>query len=68
MNPPILAAWNDLLTTSWAVLEFVITYIWLICLLLATAIMVKTLIDLAGKATKTAAPGWKKILGSTRKK
>lgn len=60
--------WNELLTMSWTVLEWVVTYIWLLCLLLGVVIMVKTLIDLSAKAAKTAAPGWKKLLGSTRKK
>lgn len=64
----VVLTWNELLTMSWSVLEWVVTYIWLICLLLATVIMVKTLIDLSKKATESAAPGWKKLLGSTRKK
>ena len=59
--------WNELLTTSWAVLEWVMDYIWLICLLLATIIMVKTIIDLSAKTAKTAAPGWRKLLGTRRK-
>lgn len=70
MTPGTMAvlAWNELLTMSWSVLEWVVTYIWILCLLLAVVIMVKTIIDLSAKAAKTAEPGWRKLLASSRKK
>jgi hypothetical protein len=68
MNPSIVMTWNELLTMSWDILEWVVTYIWLICMVIFLTIMVKTLLDLSKKVTKGAAPGWAKLLGKTRRK
>lgn len=64
---PILS-FGDLLWMAWDILEFVVTYIWILCLLVFLLIMTKTMIDLSKKITTEAAPGWRKILGSRKRR
>ena len=64
---PILA-FGDLLGMSWDILTFVVTYIWILCLMVFLLIMTKTMIDLSKKIIKQAGPGWRKILGSRKRR
>jgi hypothetical protein len=51
----------DLLQMAWDVLYWVVTYVWLFCLLVFVLVMGKTLIDLSKRITKIAKPGWDKL-------
>ena len=64
---PILA-FGDLLGMSWDILTFVVTYIWVLCLMVFLLIMTKTMIDLSKKIITQAAPGWRRILGSRKRR
>jgi hypothetical protein len=64
---PILA-FGDLLGMSWDILTFVVTYIWILCLMVFLLIMTKTMVDLSKKIITQAGPGWRKILGSRKRR
>ena len=64
---PILA-FGDLLGMSWDILTFVVTYIWVLCLMVFLLIMTKTMIDLSKRIIKQATPGWRRLLGSRKRR
>jgi len=54
---------DDMLTMAWSLLEFVVTYIFIICMAIFVGIMAWTIVQKAGKLIKMSAPGWNKLLG-----
>ena len=64
---PILA-FGDLLGMSWDILTFVVTYIWILCLMVFLLIMTKTMIDLSKRIINQSGPGWRRILGSRKRR
>lgn len=54
-------AFGELIRFSWSVLEFVVDYIWIICLSILLIFAAKTFIDVARKSIQLSEPGLKKI-------
>lgn len=53
---------TDMLSLAWGLLEFVVTYIFILCMIIFIGIMAWTMLDVAKKLAKSGAPGWKKLL------
>lgn len=51
-----------MLALAWGLLEFVVTYIFILCMIIFIGIMAWTMLDIAKKLANTGAPGWKKLL------
>ena len=52
---------TDMLSLAWGLLEFVVTYIFILCMVIFIGIMAWTMLDIAKKLANAGAPGWKKL-------
>lgn len=56
---------TDMLSLAWGLLEFVVTYIFIICMIIFIGIMAWTIVDKAKIMVDAGAPGWMKLLKRT---
>ena len=50
-----------MLGMAWGVLEWVVGYVWVLCLSIFIGVVVWTIIEKAGKLASVGAPGWNKL-------
>ena len=57
----IWGTFPDMLGMAWSVLEWVVTYGWILCACIFLGVMVWTVLNIAAKLVGEAAPGWLKL-------
>lgn len=61
---PILV-FDDMLSLAWGMLEFVVDYIFILCMCIFIGVMAWTIVEKSKALIKAGAPGWMKLLKRT---